>query len=174
MPNERKTVFVNDHPVVIFIWAEVQHCVNAYNSELYLKIQRGEAEIVDENGDRIGWGGYAGDGQHIYVRIIQGENVHPAEAHLPQWVKELIGIYQSEPVEDPPRSIWRYRFKGRTVYFVPKGNNEEYSTLYDSDGNQIGAPDGGYGNTGDGRCPDFFIKKTDEVLIWKDAREWLI
>jgi hypothetical protein len=70
MTKDRKTVFVNDHPVQIFLWAEVQHCVNAYDSDLFLAVQRGEAEIVDEKGDRIGWGGFASDGQHIYVRLL--------------------------------------------------------------------------------------------------------
>ena len=70
MATDRKTVYVNDKPISIFIWAEVQHCVNAYDSELYLAVQRGEAEIVDPNGDRIGWGGFASDGWHIYVRPV--------------------------------------------------------------------------------------------------------
>jgi hypothetical protein len=70
MADDRKTVYVNDKPISIFLWAEVQHCVNAYDSDLYLMVQRGEAEIQDEKGDRIGWGGFAGDGQHIYVRSI--------------------------------------------------------------------------------------------------------
>ena len=66
--DDRKTIYVNDKPIEIFSWAEVQHCVNAYDSTLYLKVQKGEAEIVDEKGGRIGWGGFAGNGQHIYVR----------------------------------------------------------------------------------------------------------
>jgi len=70
MTDDRKTVFVNDQPIAIFKWAEVQHCVNAYDSALYLKVCRGEAEIVDDKGGRIGWGGFAGEGQHIYVRMI--------------------------------------------------------------------------------------------------------
>jgi hypothetical protein len=69
MIKDRKTVYVNNQPVQIFLWAEVQHCVNAYDSDLYLAVQRGEAEILDEKGDRIGWGGFAGDGQHIYVHL---------------------------------------------------------------------------------------------------------
>ncbi len=71
MPDERKTVYVNDKPISIFIWAEVQHCVNAYDSELYLKVQKGEAEIVDPQGNRIGWGGFPVDGWHIYVRLVE-------------------------------------------------------------------------------------------------------
>ncbi len=73
MPDDRKTVFVNDQPISIFIWAEVQHCINAYDSELYMKVRDGEAEIVDEKGNRIGWGGFASDGWHIYVRLIGEE-----------------------------------------------------------------------------------------------------
>ena len=70
MADDRKTVYVNDKPISIFLWAEVQHCVNAYDSDLFLAVQRGEAEILDEKGDRIGWGGFAGDGQHIYVHLL--------------------------------------------------------------------------------------------------------
>lgn len=73
MANDRKTVYVNNEPVKIFPWAEVQHCVNAYDSNLYLKMQKGEAEIVDEKGGRIGWGGFACDGQHIYVKLFNKE-----------------------------------------------------------------------------------------------------
>lgn len=70
MANDRKTVYVNDKPIEIFLWAEVQHCVNAYDSDFYLKVRKGEAEIVDEKGGRICWGGFAGDGQHIYVQLL--------------------------------------------------------------------------------------------------------
>jgi hypothetical protein len=73
MLTDRKTVYVNDWPISIFIWAEVQHCVNAYNSDLFLKVQKGEAEIVDAYGNRIGWGGYASNGQHIYIRLMSRE-----------------------------------------------------------------------------------------------------
>jgi len=70
MADDCKTVYVNDKPISIFLWAEVQHCVNAYDSDLYLAVQRGEAEIIDDIGGRIGWGGFAGHGQHIYVRFL--------------------------------------------------------------------------------------------------------
>lgn len=70
MTDNRKTVYVNNVPVKIFPWAEVQHCINAYDSNLYLKVQKGDAEIIDEKGGAIGWGGFAGDGQHIYVKLL--------------------------------------------------------------------------------------------------------
>ncbi len=76
MAKDRKTIYVNDQPIPIFLWAEVQHCVNAYDSDLYLAVQRGEAEIFDEKGDRIDWGGFAAEGQHIYVRrLTEDEDV---------------------------------------------------------------------------------------------------
>lgn len=73
MTDARKTVYVDDKAISIFLWAEVQHCVNAYDSDLFLLVQKGEAEIVDAKGSRIGWGGFAGEGQHIYVRLIHRE-----------------------------------------------------------------------------------------------------
>ncbi len=48
----------------------MQRYINAYDSRLYLAVQCGEAEIVDARGDRIGWGGFASDGQRIYVRRV--------------------------------------------------------------------------------------------------------
>jgi len=70
MTKDRKTVYVNYHLVQIFLWAEVQHCINAHDSDLYLAVQQRDAEIVDGIGNRIGWGGFAGDGERIYVRPI--------------------------------------------------------------------------------------------------------
>lgn len=170
MPDERKTVYVNDHPVKIFLWAEIQHCVNAYNSELFLKIQSGEAEIVDKNGDRIGWGGYAGDGQHIYVRMIEKETPQPVHLLNPQWVDQLIEYFKNEPVGEPPHTIWRYIYRGQIVYYVPRQSIEMYSSLYDMNGNELCSPDGGLDEGGDHRCADFFASRTDETLIWKDTR----
>lgn len=69
--DKQKKVFVDDKEIRIFYWAEVQDVVNAYDNELYLKVQKGEAEIVDEKGDRIGWGGFVYDGQRIYVRALK-------------------------------------------------------------------------------------------------------
>lgn len=170
MAEDRKTVFVNDQPIEIFNGAEVQHCVNAYDSALYVKIHRGEAEIVDEKGNKIGWGGHAGDGQHIYVRFIKSELDEPNLLKNPQWIDDLIKIFKNEPLREPPRTIWRYRYNKQTVYYVPKGHGEMNSVLYDSNGNEICEPDGGVGNIGDGRCADFFVNRTDEMLIWRDTR----
>src|SRR5574342_51485 len=92
----------------------------------------------------------------------------PTSSANPEWVDQLIKQFDSEPVGNPPQSIWRYEYNGQTVYFVPAQCCDQYSTLYDGDGNVICAPDGGLTGTGDGRCADFASKRTQETLIWKD------
>jgi hypothetical protein len=104
MTKDRKTIYVNDQPVSIFLWAEVQHCVNAYDSDLYLAVQRGEAEIVDEKGDRIGWGGFASEGQHIYVRlnpVVKDQktiyvNDRPVQVSLSAEVQQCVNAYDND------------------------------------------------------------------------------
>jgi hypothetical protein len=99
----------------------------------------------------------------------QRENT-PTPPENPQWVEQLIAKFQSDPVGNPPQSIWRYQYKGQTVYFVPQQCCDIYSTLYDATGTEICAPDGGLTGQGDGKCPDFFTERTDEKLIWQDPR----
>jgi hypothetical protein len=88
----------------------------------------------------------------------------------PEWIRRLIVQYQAEPPGNPPRSIWRYTYRGRTVYYVPPQSGDLYSALLDSTGTLLGAPDGGFDGNGDGRCPDFLQVKTAGKLIWKDPR----
>jgi len=89
----------------------------------------------------------------------------------PEWVTNLIAKYESEPVGDPPQSIWRYEYKCQTVYYVPPQCCDQYSILYDVNGNRICAPDGGFTGRGDGKCLDFFQNRKKEKLIWKDTRK---
>jgi hypothetical protein len=37
----------------------------------------------------------------------------------PAWVDKLIKQFESEPVGNPPLSIWQYEYNGQVVYFVP-------------------------------------------------------
>lgn len=90
--------------------------------------------------------------------------------NLPDWVNDLIIKFKSEPVGNPPQSIWQYTYKKQIVYYVPPQCCDQFSTLYDKDGNIICAPDGGMTGSGDGKCPDFFEERTNEKLIWKDER----
>lgn len=88
----------------------------------------------------------------------------------PAWVDKLVEQYESEPVANPPLSIWRYDYNGQTVYFVPAHCCDIFSVVYDADGNTLCSPDGGIAGQGDGKCPDFFDQRSNEQLIWKDSR----
>lgn len=88
----------------------------------------------------------------------------------PAWVDKLIEQFKSELVGNPPQSIWSYEYNGQTVYYIPPQCCDQYSTLYNSSGDVICAPDGGLDGKGDGRCSDFTSQRTNELLIWKDSR----
>ncbi len=88
----------------------------------------------------------------------------------PEWITKLIWEYEREPVGNPPQSIWRYEYKGQIVYYLPAQCCDQFSSLFDKDGNLICAPDGGFSGRGDGRCTDFFLERKNEKLIWKDSR----
>jgi hypothetical protein len=88
----------------------------------------------------------------------------------PAWVDQMIAKFQSDPVGNPPQSIWSYQYKGETVYFIPQQCCDQYSQLFDANGTEICAPDGGIVAGGDGKCPDFFSQRTNEKLVWQDPR----
>lgn len=88
----------------------------------------------------------------------------------PDWVNRLIAQFQSEPVGNPPQSIYRYDFNGNTVYYVPPQCCDQFSVLYDASGKVICAPDGGLTGRGDGRCADFSQAAKNKQLIWQDQR----
>jgi hypothetical protein len=90
---------------------------------------------------------------------------------VPAWVNEKIEQFKSEPVTNPPRSIYQYEYNGQTVYFIPQICCDIPSILYDASGNELCSPDGGISGTGDGNCPDFMETKTKEKLIWQDIRQ---
>ena len=84
----------------------------------------------------------------------------------PEFVHELI----ASPPFGSAHEIWRYRFNGETVYYIPQPYDSP-SVLYDSDGKVICSPDGGLRGDGDGRCPTFFKKRRGGRLIWKASEE---
>lgn len=92
------------------------------------------------------------------------------EPSVPAFVENLIKEFKSQPVGNPPQSIWQYEYKAQVVYFVPAQCCDQFSTLYDVTGKVICSPDGGITGAGDGKCPDFFTERKNEKLIWKDLR----
>jgi len=88
----------------------------------------------------------------------------------PQWVDKLIKQFESAPVANPPLSVWKYEYNEQDVYYVPAHCCDITSVVYDAQGTFLCAPDGGITGKGDGKCSDFFDKRTGEQLIWQDTR----
>ena len=88
----------------------------------------------------------------------------------PGWLTTVIRQLETQPVASPPAYIARYEYKGDTVYFVPQRCCDFMSVVYRSDGSVMCHADGGFGGTGDGRCPDFFAERENERIIWRDPR----
>ena len=93
------------------------------------------------------------------------------ESKIPLFMKSMIEEYERGSIESSPGVIYQYRLDGRLVYYVaPLYCCDIPSYLYDSDGKLLCSPDGGYANTGDGKCPEFKSFRKDERVIWKDSR----
>jgi hypothetical protein len=99
------------------------------------------------------------------------EDSLPTEpAENPAWLNALIAQIEMEPVTTPPSAIFRYRYRGQTVYFRPSRCCDIRSVVYDANGVILCEPDGGIDSGGDGRCPDFLSERSEERLIWQDPR----
>lgn len=104
--------------------------------------------------------------------------VDPASARMaesdttarPQWLKARIAAVLAERKGNPITRILRYRYDGRTVYYISAPCCDQYSNVYDTKGRLVCQPDGGITGKGDGKCADFDKNKTDEKLVWQDPR----
>jgi hypothetical protein len=94
-----------------------------------------------------------------------------ASTVLPAWIAILITEYESQPVANPQREIFRYKFDGKIVYYVPPICCDIPSQLFNEEGKLMCYPDGGFTGRGDDRCPTFHKLKREEQLVWKDGRE---
>lgn len=106
----------------------------------------------------------------VVVLFLLASCAQAAQTGNPTWVDELIKKFERDPVGNPPLSIWKYEYNGQVVYFVPAHCCDITSVVYDAEGNFICAPDGGITGRGDGKCSDFFDQRTEEQLVWQDAR----
>jgi hypothetical protein len=88
----------------------------------------------------------------------------------PKCVEKLIRRIKNQPVSNPPSKVFRYSYKGKTVYYIPPKCCDIPSKLVDENCNVICSPDGGFTGIGDGRCTDFFAYRSKEELIWQDSR----
>ncbi len=94
----------------------------------------------------------------------------PSNDAVPSCIRSLIAQFEKEEVQNPPRKIYSYLYKGRKVYYVPPICCDFFSDLYDSDCKIIAHPDGGITGKGDGRIKDFATESSNEKLVWADKR----
>jgi hypothetical protein len=93
------------------------------------------------------------------------------EPQVAPWLTTLIQQLQEEKPANPPARIYRYIYNNQEVYYLMGRCCDIPSKLFNLKGEVICAPDGGITGKGDGKCPDFFEKRTNETLIWEDKRE---
>jgi len=91
-----------------------------------------------------------------------------AEPTQPDWLKAKITQFEQLPAANPPRSILRTVYAGRTVYLVTAICCDIPAELYEESGQLICFPYGGFAG-GDGRCPTFSLPP-DGVTVWRDSR----
>ncbi len=106
----------------------------------------------------------------ITVVILLVGCAQATQSGYPDWVDQLIEKIESQPVGNPPLSVWRYEYNGQVVFFVPAHCCDIPSVVNDANGNFLCSPDGGIKGDGDGRCSDFFDQRTNQHLIWSDSR----
>ena len=105
------------------------------------------------------------------VRRMRRNPVAPdSPTSIPDWLSGLIREFDAQPVANPPAFVGRYDYRGRSVYFVPQRCCDIMGVVYRLDGSVMCYPEGGFSGTGDGRCTDFFVERTNEEIVWRDAR----
>ncbi len=85
----------------------------------------------------------------------------------PAWLTKMIADNAAKPVREALQTIYRYDYKGNTVYYAAAPCCDQFGQLYDAAGTVICAPDGGLTGKGDGRCPDFAGERKGEQLVWR-------
>lgn len=95
-----------------------------------------------------------------------------AAQSLPAFIQEYIEEFLSAPVGDAPASIWKYSYRGDEVFYIPFVEIccDIPSEVRDSEGLLICQPEGGFTGDGDGRCQDFYQRRTKGEIVWRDPR----
>ncbi|MBD2769800.1 hypothetical protein IC235_18070 [Hymenobacter sp. BT664] len=85
-------------------------------------------------------------------------------------MKARIAAVLAERKRNPITRILCYTYGGQTVYYESAACCDQPSNVFDTKGRLVCQPDGGITGKGDGKCPDFDKKKTNEKLVWQDPR----
>jgi hypothetical protein len=90
---------------------------------------------------------------------------------IPSCISDKIIEMQTAPITNPESTVYEYVYNGQKVYYIPPTCCDFPSQLYDENCNLLCRPDGGKSGLENNRCKDFFEKRTNEKLIWKDERD---
>ena len=101
----------------------------------------------------------------VPVRVLESDTTQ-----RPAWLKARIAAVLAERKRNPITRVLRYSYAGQTVYYQSAPCCDQYSQVFDTKGRLLCQPDGGITGKGDGKCPDFDKKKTNEKLVWQDPR----
>lgn len=92
------------------------------------------------------------------------------DENVPACIESMIEEIKTADVWNPPATVWKYHYNGKTVYYIPPRCCDIPSILMDKNCNPLCSPDGGFTGEGDSKCDDFFEKRRDGKLIWEDKR----
>ncbi len=90
--------------------------------------------------------------------------------NLSSCINNKIENFKSDSVQNPPRTITEYNYKGSKVYYIPGPCCDQYSDVFDTKCNLLGHPDGGLTGKGDGSLPEFFNEAKNAKVVWKEDR----
>lgn len=108
----------------------------------------------------------------LYILILNSSGCKSKEVNkIPQCIQEMIVEVSTKEVANPPIHIYSYTYNEQTVYYITSKCCDIPSNLYNQGCNRICSPDGGFTGKGDMKCADFFKKRTEEKLVWKDERK---
>ncbi len=86
------------------------------------------------------------------------------------WLRIKIAELKSYPVANPPKSISKTTYDGKTAYYITASCCDKPSELYDEEGKLICFPSGGIAG-GDGRCKSFILGASPIAVVWSDDRK---
>lgn len=105
-----------------------------------------------------------------FLIILTGCEKNKSTGSIPYCIQDKIDELKSKGKYNPPATVIQYDYNGKHVYYITSDCCDQYNNLYDDGCNFICAPDGGLSGHGDGKCGDFYDKKTNEQIIWQDSR----
>ncbi len=103
--------------------------------------------------------------------VIAPATERPITAAIPDCIQKMISDISNDPVQNPPRKIFSYTYKGQIVYYLTSVCCDQYSNLYNDRCELLGHPDGGFTGRGDGKFPNFQKEAINEKLVWADKRK---